>query len=91
MVKELKSYLTPSTWIPLGFVMSIMGGMFAVSFMFFTVKANAEEIKVINVDLKEVQLKNTELEKRFEKFQVILERLDKRTEFLDNVDKVSFQ
>jgi len=90
MNEKIKSYLSTDTLLPLGFVLTIIGGVFWLSVMWSEGRSNAREITSIKIELKEMQIKNTELENRFTRFETILERLDKRTEILDDINRLSF-
>jgi len=85
MNKKIKSYLSPETLIPLGFVMTIMGGVFWATTMWWTTQVNAKDIATVKIEIKEVGTRNTELERRFERVVTILEQIDRKTEILDSV------
>lgn len=83
MTEEFKSYLSPKTWVPLGFVLSILGGVVWLSVMWSDGKRNTDDIREIKVDIRELQNSQATLNTNFVRLEEILQRIDRRTEILD--------
>lgn len=83
MTEEIKSYLSPKTWVPLGFVLSILGGVVWLSVMWSDGKRNTDDIREIKADIRDLQTAQSAFNTNLVRLEQILQRIDRRTEILD--------